>query len=62
MPLAAPLPGPLPLKTDPLEAESSAPMSPETSVKIERYIQQLVDGGYPEDKAREHALEHIDKF
>ena len=28
----------------------------------ERYIQQLVEGGYPEEKAREHALEHLDKF
>lgn len=73
----APRPGSLPSsKADPLGEEPSTPespkgpaaplsgaaMSPEASAKMERYIQQLVEGGYPEAEARQHALEHIDKF
>tara|TARA_B100000287_G_C20373265_1_gene678596 strand:+ start:281 stop:697 length:417 start_codon:yes stop_codon:yes gene_type:complete len=30
--------------------------------KMESYIEQLVKDGYPEEYAREHALNHLDKF
>ena len=30
--------------------------------KIEQYVKQLISTGYPEDKAREHAMKHKDKF
>ena len=30
--------------------------------KMEEYIKQLISTGYPEEKAREHAMKHKEKF
>ena len=33
-----------------------------TKEKIELYVKMLVEEGYPEEHARKHALNHLDKF
>tara|TARA_Y100001980_G_C14556774_1_gene350178 strand:+ start:4815 stop:9353 length:4539 start_codon:yes stop_codon:yes gene_type:complete len=37
-------------------------MSTVAKEKMELYIKQLISSGYPEDKAREHAMNHKEKF
>ena len=37
-------------------------LTPQAKQKIEQYVKQLISTGYPEDKAREHAMKHKDKF
>ena len=37
-------------------------LTPQAKEKIEQYVKQLISTGYPEDKAREHAMKHKDKF
>jgi hypothetical protein len=37
-------------------------LPPQAKEKIEQYVKQLISTGYPEDKAREHAMKHKDKF
>ena len=42
-------------------AQTSA-IDPEVAEKLEAYVQMLVRGGYPEEQARVHALNHIASF
>ena len=37
-------------------------ISPEVADRIDTYVQSLVKDGYPEDYAREYALNNVDKF
>jgi len=37
-------------------------IDPEVAEKLEAYVQMLVRGGYPEEQARVHALNHIASF
>ena len=46
------------LPKKPLETD----LPPQAKEKIEQYVKQLISTGYPEDKAREHAMKHKDKF
>ncbi len=73
-----PPPLPLPNQINPLPPPANMPkiapkfsakievveddLTPEVKVKIEEYVKQLVSNGYPEEKAREHAMKHKEKF
>ncbi|CAI8220240.1 MAG: Serine protease AprX [Methanobacteriota archaeon] len=37
-------------------------LTPQAKEKMEEYIKQLISTGYPEEKAREHAMKHKEKF
>jgi len=37
-------------------------LTPQAKEKMEEYIKQLISTGYPEEKAREHAMNHKEKF
>ncbi|MAT48325.1 MAG: hypothetical protein CMA27_00665 [Euryarchaeota archaeon] len=37
-------------------------LTPQAKEKMEEYIKQLMATGYPEEKAREHAMKHKEKF
>ena len=37
-------------------------LTPQAKEKMEEYIKQLMATGYPEEKAREHAMNHKEKF
>ena len=48
---------------DDLNAEKKTnQVSDMTKEKMELYIKMLVEEGYPEEHARKHALNHLDKF
>ncbi len=55
MPKIAPI---FPIKNDIKDTE----LTPKAKEKIEEYIKQLMSTGYPEEKAREHAMKHKEKF
>jgi len=49
--------------TEDLNAEKKTnQVSDMTKEKMELYIKMLVEEGYPEEHARKHALNHLDKF
>ena len=49
--------------TEDLNAEKKTNLvSDMTKEKMELYIKMLVEEGYPEEHARKHALNHLDKF
>ena len=37
-------------------------LSPKAKEKMDLYVEKLISTGYPEDKAREHAMNHKEKF
>ena len=45
-----------------IQTTQTSAINSEVAEKIETYVQMLVKDGYPEENAREHALNHIDKF
>mgnify|MGYP006109136449 FL=1 len=45
-----------------IQTTQTSTISPEVTEKIEEYVQMLVRGGYPEEHAREHALNNIASF
>ncbi|HIF46711.1 MAG TPA: hypothetical protein EYQ73_07990 [Candidatus Poseidoniales archaeon] len=45
-----------------IQTTQASAISPEIAGKIETYVQMLVKDGYPEDYAREHALNNITSF
>jgi len=42
--------------------DSKSELTPQAQEKMEEYIKQLISTGYPENKAREHAMNHKEKF
>lgn len=63
LPALPPLPNPIiPQKLNINNSDSKTGLTPQAQEKMEEYIKQLISNGYPEDKAREHAMNHKEKF